>query len=57
MSRVPGYEQRLRALIFKGNFQEKVDEMKEVRLLVGVTISCFHNMIMACLVNIHVIEI
>ena len=52
MSRVPGYEQRLKALIFKGNFQEKVDEMKEVRLLVGVTISCFHNMILACLVNI-----
>ena len=30
MSRVSGYEQRLKALIFKGNFKEKIDEMKEV---------------------------
>ncbi|XP_053389051.1 delphilin-like isoform X2 [Mercenaria mercenaria] len=29
MSRVPGYEQRLKALVFKGNFQEKITEMKE----------------------------
>ncbi|XP_021359852.1 delphilin-like isoform X2 [Mizuhopecten yessoensis] len=29
MSRVPGYEQRLKALIFKGNFNEKIAEMKE----------------------------
>lgn len=31
MSRVPGYEQRLKALLFKGNFNEKITEMKEVR--------------------------
>lgn len=30
MSRVPGYEQRLKALLFKGNFNEKITEMKEV---------------------------
>ncbi|XP_052817061.1 delphilin-like isoform X2 [Mya arenaria] len=29
MSRVPGYEQRLKALVFKDNFQEKITEMKE----------------------------
>ncbi|XP_060551742.1 delphilin-like isoform X3 [Ruditapes philippinarum] len=29
MSRVPGYEQRLKALVFKGNFQEKISEMKD----------------------------
>ncbi|KAL5017847.1 hypothetical protein ScPMuIL_003569 [Solemya velum] len=29
MSRVPGYEQRLKALLFKANFKEKVDEMKQ----------------------------
>ncbi|XP_056020284.1 delphilin-like isoform X2 [Ostrea edulis] len=29
MSRVPGYEQRLKALLFKGNFNEKITEMKE----------------------------
>jgi len=33
MSRVPGYEQRLKALVFKGNFHEKITEMKEVTLL------------------------
>lgn len=30
MSRVAGYEQRLKALFFKANFAEKVEEMKEV---------------------------
>ena len=39
MSRVPGYEQRLKALVFKGNFQEKIDEMKEVRYSVIISMS------------------
>ncbi|KAK3090633.1 hypothetical protein FSP39_013290 [Pinctada imbricata] len=29
MSRIPGYEQRLKAMLFKENFNEKVNEMKE----------------------------
>lgn len=33
MSRVPGYEQRLKALLFKGNFNEKITEMKEVLII------------------------
>ena len=30
MCQVPGYEQRLKAIIFKETFQEKIGEMKEV---------------------------
>ncbi len=30
MSRMPGYEQRLQAMLFKTSFEEKVMEMKEV---------------------------
>jgi len=33
MSTIPGYQQRLRAMIFKIHFKEKVDEIKPVRLL------------------------
>ena len=32
MSRIPGFDQRLKALLFKSNFAEKVDEVKEVSL-------------------------
>ena len=31
VSRVPGYEERLKATLFKANFDEKVDEVKQVR--------------------------
>ena len=30
ISRVPGYEERLKAMLFKVNFAEKVDEVKTV---------------------------
>ena len=30
LSRVPGYDQRLKAMLFKANFAEKVDEVKQV---------------------------
>lgn len=33
MSRVPGYEQRLKSILFKANFHEKIDEMREVIFL------------------------
>lgn len=38
MSRVPGYEQRLKALLFKGNFNEKITEMKEVQTIYTVVL-------------------
>ena len=31
MSRLPGYEQRLKAMLFKANFAEKVEEVKKVK--------------------------
>ncbi|CAG2203100.1 Delphilin [Mytilus edulis] len=34
MSRVPGYEQRLKSILFKANFQEKIDDMKESLLCI-----------------------
>lgn len=30
MSRIPGFDQRLKALLFKSNFAEKVEEVKDV---------------------------
>ena len=30
LSRVPGFEMRLKAILFKANFDEKVDELKQV---------------------------
>ena len=30
LSRVPGFEDRLRAMVFKANFAEKVEEIKQV---------------------------
>jgi len=32
VSRIPGYHQRLKAMLFKANFAEKVEEVKEVCL-------------------------
>ena len=39
LSRVPGYEMRLKSILFKANFDEKVDELKQVRAVGYITIS------------------
>ncbi len=38
MSRLPGYEDRLKAMVFKANFAEKVEEVRRVILPSVITI-------------------
>uniref|UniRef100_A0A1I8FQ77 FH2 domain-containing protein n=1 Tax=Macrostomum lignano TaxID=282301 RepID=A0A1I8FQ77_9PLAT len=44
MTRVPGYEQRLRAMLFKLNFSEKVESIRQTLLTVQRPAgSCAHS--------------